>query len=442
MAWTITAMAAFLEGYLRDQRLWYRLGFVACGLAVLARGPIGAVYPLGALVLFFILFDRKGWRKVPWATGFLLLLGIGVPWYALMEIKYSGFLDLFIVKHHFNRLLPAGSHAFVAEPRWQILLGFLGFLGPMALLLPWAVTKVSGERSANHMLWLLSLLVMGSVMISTGRNHPYTFPALPPLVAIVAGWLGVRTDSPLPSSPGIPAVLVGLLGIAVLCSIPWMDDILREISPLLEDSGTRTTVKIAMVLVAASIVTAGLFLWRGHGVGACVALALVMLPGAYMLVKVQKQTASVKSRVFLAKLVEREVPPTWPVFIANPRDHLFEGVGGWGFYAHRQVRMVAFDPPVGPFQGVSRPEWIVDVNDFEDLWKSKGNIVLAATPEALAKLPFGDLPAPQARDQEFGLWIMPQGRPRGIRSDSTRIRERLVSLRSPSVALLSRSIEE
>jgi hypothetical protein len=257
------------------------------------------------------------------------------------------------------------------------------------------------------MLWLLSLLVIASVMISTGRNHPYTFPALPPLAAIVAGWLGARTDGPLPSRSRIPAVLVGLLGIAVLGTIPWLDGILGKISPLLEYSEMRTTVKISMALVAASIVVGSLLLWRNKGVEACVALALVMLPGAYMLIHVQKQMAPVKSRASLANIVAREIPPTWPVVIANPRDHLFEGVGGWGFYAHRQVRMVAFEPPVGPFQGVSRPEWIIDMKDLIDLWKSEANIVLAATPEALTKLPFGTLPPPRARDEEFGLWIVP-----------------------------------
>jgi 4-amino-4-deoxy-L-arabinose transferase-like glycosyltransferase len=407
LACTLTALAAFVEAYLRDHSGWYCGGFVACGLGVLTRGLPGVVYPLAALVAFLALWDRQAWKRVPWGAGLLCLLMVTVPWFVLVEMQYPGFLDLFFVQHHVHRLNPAHSHPFVALARGHILLGFAGFLGPTLFCLPWAVSTGAGKRSSRHMLWLFSFFVLASVLLSTGRNHPYTMPALPPLVALVAGWLGeLRAVTPLPWIR-FPAVLVGLLGVTILGLLPWLPQIVDGISPLLAQPTTHQVVQVCMALVALSALFGGVLLWRGKGPVVCAMLAVLMLPGAYMLTHAQAQLAPLESRATLARTVAQEVPPTWPVIIANPRDVLFEGVGGWDFYASRQVFMVAFESPVrGPFWGLKRPAWILDVPDVRELWTSKQPLALAATPEAIARLPFAPLPPPRACDEKFCLWIV------------------------------------
>jgi hypothetical protein len=364
-------------------------------------------YPVAALVAFLVLVDREAMKRVPWTTGLLLVLGITVPWFALMEMKHPGFLDLFIVQHHVNRLHPTHSHPFVALPRWHILLGFAGFVGPVLFCLPWAIGTGKGKRSSQHLLWLFSLFVLASVLIATGRNHPYTLSALPPLVALVAGWLGGLLEGPPPPWARFPAVSVGLLGLTLLVSLPWLPQIATGLSPLLAKPITHLTVRACMAMVAILAWTGGILLWWRKGPEAGAALAMLMLPGAYMLAHVQQQMAPLESRATLARIVAHEVPPTWPVIIANPQDRLFEGVGGWDFYAHRQVFMVAFESPVrGPFWGLTRPKWLLEQEDLAELWISGRPLALAAPPQAVAQLPFGPLPPPRACDEKFCLWIV------------------------------------
>lgn len=404
MAWVLSATAAFLEGYLRGHLGWYRLGFLACGLGVLSRGLIGVVYPLGTLLVFFLLVDRKAWKGVPWITGFLLFLAVTLPWFALVEIKHPGFLHHHLVQQQFERFL--GKHPFVAVPRWRVLLSFAGFLGPMVFLLPWTIGTVQGKQATHRILWILASLVMGSVILSAGRNDEYTLPALPPLVALVAGRLGgLNTDSPPFLNRG-PAVLTGLLGATILGGLPWVAQILDRISPFLGDPATRILVQISIATMAIFFLVGSLLLWQGRGAEACATLAVLMIPGAWMLTHVQQQMACLESRAFLAGLVAREIPPTWPLVIADPRDRQFEATGGWSFYTRRRVLMVAFESPArGPFQGASRPDWILDVQDLIDLWASGRSLALAATPEALPRLPLGTLPLPRARDGKFSLWV-------------------------------------
>lgn len=407
VALTSTAMAAFLEGYVCEHRGWYRLGFVACGLAVLTRGLPGVVYPLGTLVVFFLGVDRQAWKRVPWGSGFLLLLGLTVPWFVLLEYQYPGFLHLFFVQHHVQRLNPTSLHTFVALPRWQILAGFAGLMGPLVFLLPWALSRVRGIRSTHLMLWLLALAVLSSVLLATGRNHPYTLPALPPLVALAAAWLSTTSPALPTYARRFPGVLIGLFGCTVLGALFWLEPILGRLSPFLTSPLTHWTLQVCLALVAVLILGGSLLLWQGRGRAAGVALAMVMLPGAAMLMHVQSQLAPQESRAALASMIARQVPPSWPVIIANPRDHLFEGVGGWGFYAQRHVQMVAFRSPVhGPFWSLTRPAWVLDMQDVLHLWQTGQPFALVATSQAIAQLPIHALPAPYAQDGQFQLWLL------------------------------------
>ena len=62
------------------------------GLAVLAKGLIGLVLP-GA-VLFIWLVAGKRWRGLKalvWPPALLLFAAVAVPWFWLMQTRFSGF---------------------------------------------------------------------------------------------------------------------------------------------------------------------------------------------------------------------------------------------------------------------------------------------------------------------------------------------------------------
>ncbi len=415
VAFVVSAVAAFLKGYLEDKANWYRLGFAACGLAVLSRGPVGLLYPLGSLLLFGLLTDRRGMRGLPWFTGALLFLVVTAPWFAWVELEHPGFLRHHFILQQVERIVSGGSQPFVALPRWQILLGFAGLLGPMALLLPWSIGGVRGEKATHRLLWILAFLVLGSVLVSSGRNHTYTLPAIPPLACLAAGWLGGLT----PHSPSLmrraPALLIALFGAAVLGSLAWAGEILGNVSPLLAESGTTRIAQESLVVVGFLALLGGLFLMRGLTVGACLALGAIMLPGSWMLLHLEERLAPLESRASVARWVARETPSQWPLVVADPRDRQFEGTGGWGFYARRKVLMVSFEPQgrhVG--QAMSRPDWVIPVDGLMDMVISGRPLVLAATQEALSRLSLGTLPHPEAKDARFSVWVLrPLATPEG-----------------------------
>lgn len=407
MACTITAMAAFVEGCIKESRAWRLAGFAACGVSVLARGPLGIIYPLGMLGLFILMTDRKAFWKIPWISGGILFAVIAAPWYLAIESKHPGFLKFFIVEHHLDRLASAAKHPFVAVPRWQIVLGFIGFMGPAAFALPLAKSGVRGERSTQFMFWIMAFLVMASVLVANGRNHPYTFPALPPLVGLAAAWFYNLHKHGESRGERLVALLTGLIGGVILGAMLSVGKVMDAISPLLNNPETRTVVSVCMGLVAVCIFMAAILIWTKRGLAACAAIAVMMFPGTFMLHHIQGHLAPLKSRAYLAETIARDTPEDWPFFLVNPKDVLFEGVGGWDFYGNRRVSMVAAaGPPAGPFQGMTRPEWIIDKSDFLDFAASGSPFVLAATPDAVALLPELALGSPIAKDGMFSVWVV------------------------------------
>lgn len=407
MAWMVTAIAAFLNGYLKGRRGWYTLGFVACGLGVMSRGLLAVAYPVGALVLFALMVDRRILKEVPWIAGIFLFLLVTAPWFIVMEVEQPGFLYHHVVTQQMERVVAPSGHPFVAIPRRQLLLSFLGLLGPTSLLLPWSIGAVRGYREAHRLLWIFALLVLATVLVSAGRNHPYTLPAIPVMVCVAAGWLGAIFEHSPRFSKGVPALLLGLMGASILGAIPWMGRILAEVSPYLREPGTQITVQICLGLVALFSVTGGWFIWRGRGTYAAFFLAALMVPGALMLSHIQERISPSESRAYLGRMVARETPPYWPLVVADPSDRQFEGTGGWGFYARRRVFMVDFEPKSPVYsQTVSRPPWIIPAEALLDMIIAGKPMVLAATPEGVKGLGIATIPPPVAHDGKFSLWIL------------------------------------
>lgn len=79
----------------------------ACGLAVLAKGPVGLVLPAGVVALF-VLWERR-WdvildRRNVWAV--VSFLVVALPWYILVAVITHGhFLRGFFGKHNVDRFL-------------------------------------------------------------------------------------------------------------------------------------------------------------------------------------------------------------------------------------------------------------------------------------------------------------------------------------------------
>lgn len=398
------ALAFFCKGFLETSRPHYLAGFGFCALAVLSKGLTGALYPMGALIIFLLLLHRSKFKQIPWLAGVIVFFGISLPWFLIVEFRQPGFLRHHFLQQQLMRVASAGSEPFVALPAWEILLGFAGFLGPIALLLPWALGIGSGRDKIQGLLWIYGLLVLVSVVFSAGRNQPYTLPATAPMVALVGVWLA-QAGKILPAWG--PTLLLGALGLASAAGAFMTGEILERVWRDLAEAYLVSRVQICMIMVALLLGASALWMGKGRKRAAAVFIGAVMLPGGWMLSLVQGAMAPLESRRDLALWISEKVPKEWPLVIADPSDAQFEGTAGWNYYAERQVLMIRFqDLSQIKAQSPSLPGWIISREEFLKMLGSGKPLALAATHKGIQLLEISGFPAPAAADRKFQVWLL------------------------------------
>ena len=86
-------------------RKQYYLAYFGCGLALLAKGPVGYAFP--ALIMLLYIAGTRRWSllkemKIP--QGILLAVLVGLPWYVYMYIVHgTDFTNVFIGYHNITR---------------------------------------------------------------------------------------------------------------------------------------------------------------------------------------------------------------------------------------------------------------------------------------------------------------------------------------------------
>jgi 4-amino-4-deoxy-L-arabinose transferase-like glycosyltransferase len=227
--------------------------YVLAGLAVLAKGPLGAVLPALVVGAYLALSrDREALRRVWSWPGVGLFLAISVPWYASMTLLHGrAFLKVFFLNHNLSRFFSTiHQHP---GPLYYYIPILLCSLFPWSGLAVAALIRLAPRREPVDrllLIWLLAPLVFFS---AAGSKLPgYVLPCLPPL-ALLAGRLAAECAA----EPArhvrelrLAAVLTVVVGLCVTVTplIVWQ----RVVSlwPLL--------VPGALCILA----TAALFAWR------------------------------------------------------------------------------------------------------------------------------------------------------------------------------------
>ena len=171
---------------------WLVGAWVACGLAVMAKGLIGFVLP--ALVIGPWLLAQGRWRdmlRLLHPLALAAFLAVVLPWHLAMEARHPGFLDYYVVEQHFRRYASGGFNN--RQPVY-----FYAAVLPI-LLLPWSLWLLPLLRSARPAQWwaqrgshtaLLAWWAAAVVLFFSGPQSKligYILPALAP----VAGLLGL-----------------------------------------------------------------------------------------------------------------------------------------------------------------------------------------------------------------------------------------------------------
>ncbi len=171
------------------------LFWLAAGLAVLAKGPVGLLLPLG-IALVTLATDRQlgRWREFAPLTGPLLFFGLAGTWAAVAS-SAPDYSVLNALREHFVDRAIHGMHH--VKPPWYFLeqipihvLPWTGLL-PGALLLAWRRRR----EPADRFLLVVFLFVLVFFSISTEKRHLYALPAVPALALLFARFVDtVATD--------------------------------------------------------------------------------------------------------------------------------------------------------------------------------------------------------------------------------------------------------
>ncbi|MBI5628237.1 MAG: glycosyltransferase family 39 protein, partial [Candidatus Rokubacteria bacterium] len=217
----LLTFVGFIMAYRGTGRWALLLCYAGLGLAVLAKDVLGAVGPVAAVALLFLLTRERQVRArwIPW-VGVGLFLAIAVPWYVAVEVQNRGFLWYTIVDNHLlnftrQRVFPDEDVPLsAAEFLGVTAIGFF----PWSLMVPWALARAfrRPRETVEARTWLLlgiwSVLVVLFFTLSPFKLPHYALPALPAMALLVAKlW-----DDVLEGIPGAPSARTLLIPAAVV----------------------------------------------------------------------------------------------------------------------------------------------------------------------------------------------------------------------------------
>lgn len=170
--------------------------FFFMGLGFLTKGPLGALIPMGSILIFlFMNRELSLLKKFPWILGILVFSIAALPWYILMTQKYGVyFLKHFFFHENIRRFFVAEHRRldkFLLYPG-VVFLGFFpwSFLMPLGML--YACKKTFSKKTRTQKSFSLLLLACLACLIfftlAKSKLISYIFPLFPPMALILGAW--------------------------------------------------------------------------------------------------------------------------------------------------------------------------------------------------------------------------------------------------------------
>ncbi len=190
----LASIGIFTWSYLaftQQSKKYMRFAYMASGIAVLAKGPVGIILPGIALILFLLLRRKKSDLAILLdPVGIFLFCLVSFPWYiAMTALHGKSFLEGFLGLHNVTR-------ATVSEHPSQNVWWYYFALTPLGLL-PWiGLTIYEGKRSIKNdpfrqfqWIWFGTVFVFYTLVAT--KYITYTFIGFIPL-ALMTGQGMVR----------------------------------------------------------------------------------------------------------------------------------------------------------------------------------------------------------------------------------------------------------
>jgi 4-amino-4-deoxy-L-arabinose transferase-like glycosyltransferase len=202
----------------RTSRRWLALAWACCALGVLAKGLIGIVLP-GFVVVPWLLAQGR-WRQLLsllHPLGLLAFAAVVLPWMVLMQQRYAGFFDYFIIEQHFRRY--TGTEFNNRMPVWfywvvlpLFMLPWSGWLWPALRRL--GPLRTLDARAGLYLWWVVA--IAGFFSLPASKLVGYVMPALAPMAALLALAL-VSRGTAWPRVAAAAAVTC----VAIIAALAW-----------------------------------------------------------------------------------------------------------------------------------------------------------------------------------------------------------------------------
>src|SRR6202041_1451161 len=181
---TLTALVtiATFSLYLHWQEggRWCWIAYVAMGLAVMTKGPVGAALPILSMLIWLALNrELRGaiarFRALP---GLLLTILIAAPWFIAMTIREPGFADFYFIGEHLRRAFETDySHS---EAFYFYLPVIAVGLLPWSLLVPFLTWRTASRNPARSFCLVAATVTIVAFSCANAKLIPYILPAVPP----------------------------------------------------------------------------------------------------------------------------------------------------------------------------------------------------------------------------------------------------------------------
>jgi 4-amino-4-deoxy-L-arabinose transferase-like glycosyltransferase len=202
------------------RKLFLALMYCATGLAVLTKGPVGAVLPAAVFLIHFAVTGRlRRLREIGLPSGLLIVAAIVLPWYVIIYHQHGWqYIESFLLRDNLSRY---------TQPVWGPRRGvffyipvLIGDLLPWSIFLPLALwTVIRGRFKPDSvatsappkkpaaglpeiepslgllmMIWVAVIVVVFS--LSSNKEDLYILPAFPAATALVGAALARALSEP------------------------------------------------------------------------------------------------------------------------------------------------------------------------------------------------------------------------------------------------------
>jgi 4-amino-4-deoxy-L-arabinose transferase-like glycosyltransferase len=361
------------------RRRWMLLAWAAMALAVLTKGLVGAVLPIGAVGVYVLLHRDWGLlARLYLLRGGLLFLAIAAPWFVAVTLVNPEFPHFFFIHEHLERFLTREHDRY--QPAWYflavLLVGVLPWIVSLfpALRRAWVSSRGTGFHAQRFLLvWCAVVFVFFTA--SDSKLAPYILPLFPALSLLIGSYLRSAGRGVLLAQ----AALAALLGIALAAAAPHLPAYASDAVPSsLLQGYVPWIIASGLALAAFGIVSAAL-MRRDRRIPAVLTLACGGLVLAQTALSGHETLAPSLSAYHIVQKIRDQVKPDTPFYFVETFDHTLL------FYLGRTVTMVSVtDELADPIARAPR-DFLPDAAAFARAWE--------ADRDAFAMFNINDLPA-------------------------------------------------